>query len=287
VSTKRKRSNPSDGAPRSIVNVQVDVTTRLGSLTTATTTGIAPIDELLHGGLRTGDHCVIAGVSGVGKTALALMLAYMAARSKAATVFAAVALDDTEILARLAARALHREYANVEATYGTIWTGHAMQDPMLRPAVTGSLDTVVKKVGGLLHLHDARPMESTAVIAARASYLWARHERVVIVVDGLEGFAAAGAGDPAAANAANSSYHGRISAVAYELSSLARMGCAVISTCQQINASVVAPRRKGEIDPLKRRGVDCVVTKNRTGPTCTVPLSYFAAGSVFEERQDG
>jgi hypothetical protein len=283
--------------------MHVDVTTRLGSLTPATTTGMPALDELLHGGLRSGDHCVIAGVSGVGKTALALMLAYMAARSKAATIFTAVALDDTEIMSRLAARALHREYANVEATYGTIWTGHAMQDPMLRPAVTGSLDTVVKKVGGLLHLYEARPMESTAALAARASYLWSRHERVVIVVDGLEGFAAAAGGDASAAAAANSSYQGRLSAVAYELAALARMGCAVISTCQYINATIVAPaatfalelrplreslppRVRQGVDPLRRRGVDCIVTKNRNGPTCTLPLSYFAAASVFEERPE-
>jgi replicative DNA helicase len=300
ASSKRKRSN-SDNAPPSLSRLEVDVTTRLGSLTPATTTGIEILDEILHGGLRSGDHFVISGAPGVGKTALALMLAYMAARSKAAAVFAGVALDDTEIMARLAARALHREYANVEATYGTIWTGHAMQDPVLRPAVTSSLDTVVKKVGNLLHLYDAKPMESTRAVASRAAQLWSRHDRVVVVVDGIEGFAAGGEGDPVATSAANSSYEGRLSQVAYELSSLAKMGCVVVSTCQQMNAGVVAPAATcaGELRPLrhemvqprgpealKRKGVDFIVTKNRTGPTQTIPLAYFAAASVFEVRED-
>lgn len=302
MAAKRKRSYSGDGAPASLSNIEVDVTTRLGSLTPATTTGIPELDEALHGGLRHGDHLVISGAAGVGKTALSLMLAYMAARSKAGTLFTSVALDDTEIMARLAARALHREYANVDATYGTLWTGQAMQDPMLRPAVTSSLDAVVKKVGGLLHLHDARPMESTAVITAQASRLWSRHDRVMIVVDGLEGFAASAGGDPTAATAANSSYQGRLSQVAFELSSLAKMGCAVISTCQQPNASVVVPAatcstelrlsrdlpagaRRGP-EPLIRRAADLVITKNRTGPTRSIPLAFFAAGSVFEPRED-
>jgi RecA/RadA recombinase len=299
VTPKRRRSHGGDGSPASLNNVSVDVTTRLGSLTPATTTGIPGLDEVLHGGLRTGDHLVISGAPGVGKTSLALMLAYMAARSKAGTVFTSVALDDTEILARLAARALHREYANVTATYGHLWTGQAMQDPELRPAVTASLDAVLDKVGGRLHLHAARPMEPTTVITAQASHLWSRHERVVVVVDGLEGFAAAAGGDPTAAAAANSSYQGRLSQVAYELASLAKLGCAVITTCELINAPVASPAAScaAELslfsDPadgwrgpeaLARQPAELVITKNRTGRIRSIPMAFFAAASVFEPR---
>ena len=35
---------------------------------------------------------------------------------------------------------------------------------------------------------------------------------------------------------------------------------------------------------LFRRPVDLVITKNRVGPTATIPLVYFTAASVFEER---
>src|SRR5678815_2254022 len=93
---------------RSLASIQVDVTTRLGAVAPATTTGMADLDALLGGGLRSGTHLLVTGAPGVGKTAFALMLAYMAARSKAAVLFSSVGLDDTEVVARLAARAVHR-----------------------------------------------------------------------------------------------------------------------------------------------------------------------------------
>jgi hypothetical protein len=278
-------------------HVHVDVTTRLGVVVATTTTGISPLDELLGGGLRSGTHLVGSGGPGSGKTALALMLAYIAARAKASVLFTSVGLDETEIIARLAARTLHREYQNVSATYGTIWSGVSMQDEALRQPIAGCLNSITKKVGEHLHLHMAEPMQDVAWLADQAALLWARNERVVIVVDGAEGYTAPALGAPASA-----SLDARLLAVAYELSHLASQGCAVISTCSSAAAPFLAPAATvaAELRPAREpsakggakkkaqlgaRSMDLAIQKNRFGPTPTVPLVYLAAASVFEERQ--
>src|SRR6188768_4067795 len=115
--------------------MQVDVTTRLGSHAPATATGFPTLDRMLHGGLRSGTVLAIAGAPGVGRTALALLLAYMAARAKAGVVFASASLDATEVMARLAARALHREYPDAHTPYGAIWSGLALKEAATHRAV--------------------------------------------------------------------------------------------------------------------------------------------------------
>src|SRR5262245_42957600 len=99
MATKRVKK-PSDAA-RSLASIQVDVTTRLGAVAPGTTTGMASLDNLLGGGLRSGTHLLVSGGPGIGKTAFALMLAYMAVRAKAAVLYTSVGLDETEIVARL------------------------------------------------------------------------------------------------------------------------------------------------------------------------------------------
>jgi len=290
-----KRSKRTPEGPRSLASVQVDVTTRLGAVAPATTTGMAALDEVLGGGLRSGMHLVVSGGSGSGKTAFALMLAYMAARARASVLFASVGLDDTEVIARLTARALHREYQNVAATYGTLWIGVSMQEPALRGPISVCINTVVKKVGEQLHLFAAEPMDDVSILADQASYLWARNERVVVVVDGVEGFSAGGEGAPPPHDA-------RVSMVAQELSRLSRQGCAVITTCQPMSAELVAPTAtvaaelrpprepasRGAMkkkQPVDSRPMDLVITKNRFGATPTLPLLHLPAASVFEERK--
>jgi RecA/RadA recombinase len=289
------------GGPRSLASIQVDVTTRLGAIAPATTTGLPALDRALGGGLRSGTHLLISGEHGVGKTAFVLMLAYMAARARASVIFASVGLDETEVVSRLAARALHREYQNAQATYGTIWSGQSMQDPSLRGPIAACLDNVTKKVGDYLHLHAAEPMEDISVLASQAAFLWSRHDRVVIVVDGAEAFSAGGgtggAGSPFAVT-----YDGRLSLVACELARLAGHGCAVITTCHKASASFLAPAATvaAELRPLRESGprgtsrrrpiieqrpMDLAIVKNRLGPTPTVPLVYATGASVFEERQ--
>jgi replicative DNA helicase len=241
----------------------------------------------------------VFGVPGVGKTALALMLGYMAARARAAVLFSSVGLDETEIMARLAARALHREYHNVEATYGTIWSGVSMQEPALRGPISASIETVVKKVGEQLYLHSADPMDDVSMLAEQAAHLSNRNDRVVVIVDGAEAYSAGGS---SASLVQAAGYEARLSLVAHELSKLARQGCVVITTCHTATAELVAPAATvaAELrtmrDPAPRgsmkkklavdaKPMDLAIVKNRLGPTGTVPLLYVPAASVFEERK--
>ncbi len=279
--------------PRSLASVHVDVRSRLGAVSPTTTTGLSALDKPLGGGLRSGTHFLVSGGPGVGKTSFALMLAYMAARARASVLFTSVGLDETEVIARLASRALHREYQNVAATYGTIWSGVSMQDEGLRGPIAGCLDTVTKKVGDYFHLHAAEPLHDIATIADHAALMWARNERVVIVVDGIEGYGSAVTG--------SASFDARVFMVACELSRLAGQGCAVVSTCSPVAVPYVLPvstvaaelvpnREPAPRSGAKRRAqlgarpIDLVIQKNRLGPTPTVPLVYVAAASVFEER---
>ena len=299
VNSKRDRT-PQSGAPVSLAGIQVDVTTRLGALTPATPTGLQTLDRMLSGGLRTGTLMSISGASGVGKTAFALLMAYMTARARAAVVFTSVSLDETEIMARLAARALHREYPDVRTPYGAIWSGQAWQDEMTRRPVGEAVETVVKKVGNHLHLHRARPFESTSKLGELVSHLWGRHDRVVLVVDGLEAFCV-GTGDGKRSAVVNASYDARVAQVAYELRQLADEGCAVVTVVQSRSAELVSPAATlaselravegstpsampERLLALGARPVDLTVVKNSVGPTGIVPLRYIAGAAVFEER---
>lgn len=295
AAAKRLKKVPE--GPRSLSSIQVDLTSRLGAVAPATTTGMPTLDALLGGGLRSGTHLLVSGGPGVGKTAFVLMLAYLAARARASVLFSSVGLDETEMMARLTARALHREYQNVNATYGTIWSGVSLQDPSLRGPISTCLATVAKKVGEHLHFHAADPMEDVASLADQAAFLWARNERVVVVVDGAEAYSA---GDVSGTVGALGTYDARLCLVAYELSRLAGQGCAVITTCSSVNAHLLEPAATvmGELRPVREpspkgvkkkiveaRPMDLVIVKNRLGPTPTLPLAYAAAASVFEERK--
>jgi replicative DNA helicase len=281
--------------------MQVDVTSRMGALTPATPTGLPTLDRLLSAGLRTGTLLSVSGPPGVGKTSLALWLAYMAARSRAAVLFASATLDETELMARLAARALHREYPDSKTTYGTIWTGQAWQEDATRGPVSAAVDTVVKKVGNHFHVHRAEPFESTSMLRRHAADLWGRYDRVVVVVDGLEAFSAGAGGDRERAASANSSLEGRIVQVAFELRRIADEGCAVVTTAQSRSADLISPAATlaAEIRTLETastvpvsdrmlalgsRPVELVVRKNHVGPTGIVPLRFIAGAGTFEER---
>jgi replicative DNA helicase len=280
--------------------MQVDVTTRMGALTPATATGLPILDRMLAGGLRTGTLFSVAGPPGTGKTAFALLAAYMAARARAATVFVSPVLDETEVMARLATRALHRDHPDSRVTYGSLWTGQAWQDDATSGPVSAAVDTVVKKVGQAFHVFKAEPFEPTATLAQVAATLWGRHERVVLVVDGLEAFSASVGGDSERAQAVNSSIEGRLLQVAYELRRVAEGGCAVVVTVPSRYGDVIAPAATlaaelrnvegAAVLPNERllvlgaRPVELVVRKNATGPTGIVPLRFLAGAATFEER---
>lgn len=287
--------------PPSLAGTQVDVTTRMGALTPATPTGLPILDRLMSGGLRTGTLLSLAGPPGAGKTAFALWLAYIAARSRAGVLFASTTLDETELMARLAARALHREYPESRTPYGALWTGQAWQEDETRGPVSSAVDTVCKKVGNHFHVHRADPFESTATLRGHAGELWRRYDRVVLVIDGLEAFSASTGGDPQRAAAANASLDGRIAEVGFELRRLADEGCAVVTTVQSRSADLVSTAATIAADirtldaaspvpvserllALGSRPVELVIRKNHVGPTGIVPLRFIAGAATFEER---
>ncbi|MGC4089553.1 MAG: DnaB-like helicase C-terminal domain-containing protein [Polyangiaceae bacterium] len=170
-------------APVSLASVQIDVTTRLGAPSPVTTTGFPSLDQLLGGGLRPGVLVTVLSPPGMGRSTLALFIAYMAARSRASALLSGVGLDDTEVMARLAARALHRECPDMATAYGAIWSGQALSQPEVRAPVLGAVETVSRKVGSNLHLRRAGSLEATGLLAECAAELWSRYERVVLVVD--------------------------------------------------------------------------------------------------------
>jgi replicative DNA helicase len=280
--------------------MQVDVTTRLGALTPATMTGLKALDQMLAGGIRSGTLINISGASGVGKTALALMIAYMTARSRCGVLFVSQSLDQTEVMARIAARALYREYPETRIPYGSIWSGQSFHDERTRRQVNAAIETAIEKVGGSLHLHSAEAAEDTATLSARLAHLWNRYDRVVLVVDGIEALFAHAGGHAQRVLSANASLDSRVSQVAYELRAVAEDGCAVVTTSQARQADFVAhaatlscelrtvERALKTASPRKQafgaRPVDLVVAKNRVGGTGVVPLEFIAGASIFEDR---
>lgn len=264
----------------SLANVQVDVTTRLGAPAKLTPTGFRGLDALLCGGLRAGAVLGITGAAGSGRTSLSLMIAYMAARTQAAVCFAGRGVDDTEVMARLAARAVRRSYPSSEVTYGDIWSGGAHQSDAVRRAVADAVETVVSKVGTHLHIASLARSESPAELAERMTQLWARHERVLLVVDDLEGLA--GSHEP---------LESRLLNVAYELKEVAEHGCAVVFTALGRHAELVAPaatamvqiERKSAVADAGPQAVTLALTKNRMGPIGTLSLEILFGASEITE----
>ena len=274
--------------------MQVDVTTRLGAHAPATATGFPTLDRMLNGGLRSGTVLAIAGAPGIGRTAFALLIAYMAARAKAGVVFASASLDPTEVMARLAARALHREYPDSHTPYGMIWSGQAWQDAATHRAVADSVETVVKKVGAQLHLYRALGLESTNALAECAAHQCSRHERAALVVDDIEAFSSVGDGSISHSAAANGSLEGRVTAVAYDLRRIAEQGASVVFTTLGRHAELVssAATLAGELRdapdaPVEagERAMEFRVYKNRVGETGIVPLRFVPGAGLFEERK--
>lgn len=283
----------------SLAAMQVDVTTHLGAAGPAIPTGIAGLDHLLGGGLRSGTVMALSGSAGSGRTALALALAYLAARRRAGVVLAGAAIDPTEIVARLAARALHREYPEARTSYGEIWTGQAWADDATRRAVADAIDTVMKKVGSQLHLFRGTGQETTQALADCVAQQWARSERVVLVVDDVEGFLAAGDGAPGRAAQVNVSFEARIAQVGYELRRLAEQGACVIVTvlaehlrllspATTLNvelhpAALPTPTPSERLHKLGARSIRLRVSKNRVGSTGEIPLSFIPGAASIEE----
>jgi predicted ATP-dependent serine protease len=256
------------------------VTTRLGAIVKPTATGIKGLDAPLSGGLRHGSVLALTGEPGAGRTSLALSIAYMAARASTGVVFAARGVDETELVARLAARALRRSYPASEVTYGDILAGHVFANDAVRRAVNDAVDTVVQKVGMHLHFAHIEAHDSLAVLAERSTQLWARHERVLLVVDDIEGLTVSESGDLAL----------RVMGAAYELRRLADQGCAVVFTALQRHSELVAPAVTllAELSPAPSEDgrtvpLEVIIRKNRLGPAGSFRLQALYGATEFTE----
>ena len=285
----------------SLAAMQVDVTTHLGAVGPSTSTGLPRLDLLLGGGLRSGMLIALSGAAGSGRTSVALALSYLAARARAGVVLAGAAVDPTEIVARLAARALHREYPEARTSYGQIWTGQAWADDASRRPIADAIDTVMKKVGSQLHLFRGTGLETTQALSDCVAQQWARSERVVLVVDDVEGFLAMGDGGMARAALVNGSFEARLTQVGYELRRIAEHGACVIVTVLAEHLSLVSPAATVTImlepgpapdqeltERLRNLGARSLVlrlTKNRIGSTGEVPLSFVPGAATIEERR--
>ncbi len=256
------------------------MTTRLGAITKPTATGIKALDALLAGGLRHGTVLALTGAPGAGRTALALSIAYMAARASAGVVFAARGVDETELVARLAARALRKSYPASEVTYGDILAGRVLANDAVRRAVNDAVDTVVQKVGAHLHFAHLDARDSISSLVERSTQLWARYERVLLVVGDVVGLAVSEPGELSA----------RVMSVAYELKRLADHGCAVVLTALERHAELVAPAATllaGLVPAATEDGrpvpLEVVVHKNRTGTTGRFKLHALYGATEFSE----
>jgi hypothetical protein len=275
-------AHPSTLGPTSLDDVHVDVTTRLGEPTKLTPCGFPGLDVLLGGGLRPGTVLGLVGAPGSGRTSLALAMAYVAARSQAGVAFAARSLDDTEVFARLAARALRRSYPASEVTYADIWSGTAFRGDQVRRAISDAVGTVVQKVGSHLHLARLVAGEALGELAARAAPLWARHDRVLFFIDDVEGLVAPERG----------SLEAQLVALGFQLRELADTGCTVVFTALARHSDFLAPGASALIrihaPPSQSPEVplELQLEKNRLGAVGTVSLTAVFGALEFNQGAD-
>jgi replicative DNA helicase len=282
--TPEKPAHPSS-LPLSLASMQVDVATRLGAPVPVTPTGIKALDVMLGGGLRAGTVLSLCGQPGSGRTALSLLVAYMAARTRAGVIVTSVTLDETEVVARLAARAINREYPAARISYATIWNGEAFSHDETRRVVNSAVETVHQKVGGFLHLGRLSPSAPLHSLGDRLGAFWARHERLVVVVDDLE----AAVADPGQGSA---DVETRVLDAAFMLRALAERGAAVICTCLERHADLVAPAATACARIVRTAsseggewGAELVLTKNRMGPVGVVALHLAPGTMQLTERR--
>jgi hypothetical protein len=207
------------------------------------------------------------------------MLAYMAARTQAGVCFAARGLDETELVARLAARALRKSYPSSELTYGDILSGNALTDTV-RSAVSAAVETVVEKIGQHFYFSPLAGGTSLAEWVKRSFQLWGRHERMVLVFDDLEGLLAPG--EPLDAG---------LLRVGYELKALTEHGCSVVFTVLDVHTPLIAPTADALVklsSPVNHsaagpKSLEMQLFKNRLGPTGAVSLEVLFGATEFHE----
>jgi hypothetical protein len=130
---------------------------------------------------------------------------------------------------------------------------------------------------------------------------WARSERVVLVVDDVEGFLAMGDGGTTRSALVNGSFEARITQVGYELRRIAEQGACVIATvlgehlpylspaatvAAELEARPLPERELTErLTKLGARSLLLRVTKNRVGSTGEVPLTFVPGAATLQETR--
>jgi hypothetical protein len=159
----------------------------------------------------------------------------------------------------------------------------------------------MKKVGAQLHLYRGGGLDTTQALSDCVAQQWARNERVVLVVDDVEGFHAAGDGSASRSAFASGSFEARLTQVGFELRRIAEQGACVIVTALEQHLSSISPAATQALEleavpsaepelterlrKLGARRLVLRVTKNRVGSTGEVPLAFIpGAGTVEEVR---
>lgn len=220
--------------------------------TPAMSTGLAPIDEQMRGGLRPGDFVAVVGAAGGGKSALVAQIALETAKAGASVIYASVEMPATEIVARWLAREAFDELdpnADVRGDlgYASILYGEHTRDAEsdvlalvegARQRLAAVADRVfVQQVTPGSTVADLRKMVDMARARARVTDGADAPDRpVVLVVDPMQRFYASdsdtGTGRTGRAlEAVNASETERVGAVAQELKELAdKHNVAVLAT---------------------------------------------------------
>ena len=212
----------------------------------ATSTGLAPLDDLLQGGLRPGDFVAVVGAAGGGKSALVGQIALDAAKAGAVVMYASIEMPATEIVSRWLAHevfdALNDDGRPMDGEptgdlgYGAILYGQNINVGRL-DAARGELRDVSERVFVQQVVPGSTVDDLTTLVKAAREKVKADREKVkaahdpdtpftedpdapfVLVVDPLQRFYASESGKRvgSALNAVNADETERIGAVAQEL----------------------------------------------------------------------
>lgn len=245
-------------------------------------TGLAPLDELLGGGLREASTYVIAGATGRGKTGLAIQVA-RAVAPRLAVVYVSSELARRQILARAAAQAL-----------GAPWRDLLALEP-------GGAHVVANALEGL-PLYVEELSRDEAITAAADRVAQALGQAPMLVLDYLQH--AARRGSPADYRLAVATasdlvvrYARDTRSIALVVSSMARGSTSTEGAQTDARAAAAAPKESGDVEydaagvmlldvgerePDGTAPTRLVVGKSRYGVDGVVGLRFRGAVGVFE-----
>lgn len=256
---------------------------------TVVPTGFADVDELLAGGVRTEDLTIIAARPSVGKTAWATRMATLAARSGHPGAYFSL-----EMSKRALAERMISSEAGVDA--------HRMRTRMFAEADYYRLSQAAEGLGGLpLEINDDAGMTLTRL--ASACHLLKRRKEGLkfVVVDYLQMLS----------GGRYERRHDAVAAISRGLKAMAKqLGVAVIALSQLSRAPEGRTDKRPQLADLRESGAleqdadvaillfreemhkkddevkgiaECIVAKQRNGPTGVVRLAFLAEWAQFRD----